>query len=147
MYFGTILFVLLSSVAFGQISVTQFNAGWNESNEVNWVHDLTEVKTISYVDIAKQADMAKKDEGFLSSNIAPESVDARMVSLATDTTTASTIKPQEAVYEALAAKVLNPNENIADGMTSKNEFFRYQDAITVDPEIDTDNYITIKVGD
>ena len=59
-YFGIILFVLLSSTAFGQISVTQFNAGWNESNQVGWVHDLSEVKTISYIDIAKQADMAKK---------------------------------------------------------------------------------------
>ena len=95
---------------------------------------------------------AKQDQGFvtdyskLGTDISPEGVDSRMVSLATDTTIASAIKPQEAVYEALAAKVLKPNETIADGMTRKNEFFRYQDAITVDPEIDTDNYITIKVG-
>ena len=65
-YLLVLFFILICNSAFGQkickedVCVVEFNAGWNESNEVNWVHDLTEVKTISYVDIAKQADMAKK---------------------------------------------------------------------------------------
>ena len=58
--FFIILFVLLFNPAFGQIQVAQFNAEWNKDNGVDWVHDLTDVKTISYIDIAKEAKMAKK---------------------------------------------------------------------------------------
>ena len=61
MHFVLVLFfLLLCNGAFGQIQVSQFNAEWNKDNAVSWVQDLNEVKTISYVDIAKQADMAKK---------------------------------------------------------------------------------------
>ena len=59
-YMFIIVLLLWGGGAFGQIQVAQFNAEWNKDNGVNWVHDLTEVKTISYIDIAKQADMAKK---------------------------------------------------------------------------------------
>ena len=38
---------------FGQIQVSQFNAEWNAANEVGWVQDLSDCKTISYVDISK----------------------------------------------------------------------------------------------
>ena len=61
-YFGIILFVLLSSTAFGQIQIAQYNAEWNKDNEVEWVHDLTDVKTISYIDIAKEPKLAKKNK-------------------------------------------------------------------------------------
>jgi hypothetical protein len=59
-YMFIIFIVLLSTTAFGQIQVAQFNAEWNKDNAVDWVHDLTDVKTISYIDIAKEAKMAKK---------------------------------------------------------------------------------------
>jgi len=94
-----------------------------------------------------QADMAKKDEGFLSSNIAPEGVDARMVSLNTNTTTAPGATATELVIKNLTNKILNPNESIADNMTRQNELFKYQDAISVDPQVDTEGYLTIKLGD
>jgi len=97
-----------------------------------------------------QADMAKteaaKNEGFLSSSIAPEGVDARMVSLNTNTTTGAGATATQAVIENLTNKVLNPNESVASNITKRNELFQYQDAITVDPEIDTEGYLTIKLG-
>ena len=59
-YMFIIVLVLISNTAFSQIQVAQFNAEWNKDNSVDWVHTLTDVKTISYVDIAKQDEMAKK---------------------------------------------------------------------------------------
>ena len=52
--------MLVCSEAFSQIQVAQFNASWNSANEVAWTQKLTDCNTISYVDISKQADMAKK---------------------------------------------------------------------------------------
>ena len=46
--------------AFAQIQVSQFNAEWNAANEVTWINKLTDCKTISYVDISKQAEIATK---------------------------------------------------------------------------------------
>ena len=43
-----------------QIQVAQFNAGWNSANEVSWIQDLEDCKTISYVDISKQTKLASK---------------------------------------------------------------------------------------
>jgi len=94
-----------------------------------------------------QADMNKQGEGFISSNIAPESVDDRMIGLTTNTTTGTVATATQAVIDNLTSKVLNPNESIASGMTRQNEFFKYQDAITVDPQVDTEGYLTIKLGD
>ena len=51
-----LLFVLFCNVAFGQIEVKQFNAGWNSANDVPWVQKLSDCKTISYSDIAKNAE-------------------------------------------------------------------------------------------
>ena len=48
------------SSAIAQIQVSQFNAEWNAANEVDWVGKLTDCKTISYVDISKQAELATK---------------------------------------------------------------------------------------
>ena len=59
-YMFIIILVLFSNIAFSQIQVSQFNAEWNKDNGVSWVQDLKDVKTISYVDIAKYPDMAKK---------------------------------------------------------------------------------------
>ena len=52
--------VLASNAAFGQIRVSQFNAGWNKANGVDWVQDLKECKTISYVDISTNPDLQAK---------------------------------------------------------------------------------------
>ena len=57
-----ILFLLVIScnIAFGQIKVEQFNAGWNSANNVSWVQDLSECKTIGYTDIAEDKEAQKK---------------------------------------------------------------------------------------
>ena len=60
MWILVLVLIVLSGKAFGQIQVAQFNAGWNSANEVAWVQKLTDCKTVSYVDISKQADMAVK---------------------------------------------------------------------------------------
>jgi thiol-disulfide isomerase/thioredoxin len=52
--------MLLCNSAFSQIQIAQFNAEWNKANHVPWVMDLKDCKTISYVDIGTQAEMAKK---------------------------------------------------------------------------------------
>ena len=60
MWILVLILVVICGKAFGQIQVAQFNAEWNSTNEVPWVLKLTDCKTISYVDISKQADMAAK---------------------------------------------------------------------------------------
>ena len=59
-YILMLFLMLFVGNAFGQIEVKQFNAGWNSANEVAWVGKLTDCNTISYIDISKQADLAKK---------------------------------------------------------------------------------------
>ena len=59
-YILLMLFVFISSIAFGQIQVCQFNAEWNSTNTVGWVMELNDCKTKSYTDIAKNPDLAKK---------------------------------------------------------------------------------------
>ena len=62
--FGTYLlilfFMLVCNNAFCQIKVTQFNAGWNEVNTVDWVMKLKDCKTKNYVDISKKPEIQKK---------------------------------------------------------------------------------------
>ena len=60
MYLLVLLCILISGNAFSQIQVTQFNAGWNNANDIPWVMDLEDCKTIGYTDIAKNPDEAKK---------------------------------------------------------------------------------------
>ena len=60
MYILLIAFMLVCSGAFGQIQVTQFNAGWNSANEVSWIQNLEDCKTISYTDIAKDTESQTK---------------------------------------------------------------------------------------
>tara|TARA_R100001594_G_scaffold90165_2_gene124644 strand:- start:710 stop:1063 length:354 start_codon:yes stop_codon:yes gene_type:complete len=59
-YVLIILFTILANTTFGQITVTQFNAGWNKDNSVGWVMDLKDCDTKSYVDIAKNPELQKK---------------------------------------------------------------------------------------
>jgi thiol-disulfide isomerase/thioredoxin len=59
-YLLILLLMLVSNGAFAQIKVTQFNAGWNSANDVGWVQELEDCKTISYTDIAKDAEAQAK---------------------------------------------------------------------------------------
>ena len=52
--------MLLCNSAFSQIQISQFNAEWNKANEVPWVMELKDCKTISIVDIGRNADLAKQ---------------------------------------------------------------------------------------
>jgi len=54
-YILLLVFLLFCNNAFGQIKVTQFNAGWNEANNISWVQQLEDCQTIGYIDIAKDA--------------------------------------------------------------------------------------------
>jgi len=54
------ILLLMSGNAFGQMKVTQFNAGWNSANEVPWVMGLEDCNTYSYVDIAKDTEAQTK---------------------------------------------------------------------------------------
>ena len=56
----TIILVFTISQVFSQITVKHFNAGWNEVNGVDWIMDLKDCNTKSYVDIAKDPDAQKK---------------------------------------------------------------------------------------
>jgi thiol-disulfide isomerase/thioredoxin len=59
-YVLMLIFILATNNAFGQIQVTQFNAGWNNSNDVSWVNSLQDCKTINYTDIAKDTEAQTK---------------------------------------------------------------------------------------
>ena len=49
------LFVLMLLVVCGtltaQVTMTCFNAEWNKANNIDWVHKLSDVKTVSYIDV------------------------------------------------------------------------------------------------
>jgi len=60
LYLFVLVLMLFSGTAFGQIQVAYFNAGWNESNGVDWTQDLDDVKTISYIDVSKDTELQKK---------------------------------------------------------------------------------------
>ena len=55
-----IVFMLVSSGVFGQITVKHFNADWNKANSADWFMDLKDCNTKSYVDISKDT-KAQKD--------------------------------------------------------------------------------------
>tara|TARA_R110000796_G_scaffold95766_2_gene201177 strand:- start:721 stop:1083 length:363 start_codon:yes stop_codon:yes gene_type:complete len=59
-YLLVLILVCVCGKASGQISVAQFNAGWNSANEVPWVQDLDDCETISYVDITTSPKIQKK---------------------------------------------------------------------------------------
>ena len=60
MYLFIMIFVFLASTAYSQIEVKQFNAAWNSANDIGWVHDLEDCKTIGYVDVAKNTEAQTK---------------------------------------------------------------------------------------
>lgn len=53
------IFWLLSATAYGQITVTHFNAGWNSANDVQWVDKLSDCD-ITRVDIATDPKIQQK---------------------------------------------------------------------------------------
>ena len=55
-----ILLILISNSVNAQIKVEQFNAGWNNANDVSWVQALEDCKTIGYTDIAKDTEAQTK---------------------------------------------------------------------------------------
>ena len=56
-----LLFILLSNSAFSQITVTQFNADWNDANKVEWIDKLTDCD-ITKVDIVEEPKLQTKHE-------------------------------------------------------------------------------------
>jgi thiol-disulfide isomerase/thioredoxin len=60
LYFLVFAFILLANSAFSQIKVVQFNASWNKTNDVTWIKKLKDIKSISYIDVAKDAKAQKK---------------------------------------------------------------------------------------
>ena len=59
-YLLVLFLIFISGKASGQVSVAQFNASWNNANEVAWFMDLEDCKTHSYTDISKSPELAKK---------------------------------------------------------------------------------------
>ncbi len=59
-YVLLMILVFVASQAFGQIEVTQFNAGWNNANDVTWVNSLKDCKTIGYTDVASDKEAQTK---------------------------------------------------------------------------------------
>ena len=52
--------MLFCNIAFGQIELKHFNAGWNSANDVKWFMDLEDAKTKGYTDIAKDTEAQTK---------------------------------------------------------------------------------------
>ena len=61
-YLLIILLVLLTNISFGQITITQFNAGWNNANDVSWLKKLSDVDKVKYIDIAENTKAQNKHE-------------------------------------------------------------------------------------
>ena len=59
-YLLVLFFILISGSVNGQVSVAQFNAEWNKSNEAPWVQQLKDCETISYIDIGNNPELQKK---------------------------------------------------------------------------------------
>tara|TARA_A100001201_G_C4014339_1_gene178614 strand:+ start:300 stop:629 length:330 start_codon:yes stop_codon:yes gene_type:complete len=55
------IFWLLSTTAYGQITVTHFNAGWNSANDVQWVEKLSDCD-VTKVDIAADPNLQQKHQ-------------------------------------------------------------------------------------
>ena len=64
--FATYLFVLfllfVCGNAYSQIEIKQFNAGWNSGNDVTWLQELSDCKTISYIDIGTDKEAQKENK-------------------------------------------------------------------------------------
>ena len=59
-YLLVLFLVCICGRASGQISVSQFNAEWNNANEVKWIQDLSDCETFTYVDIMTNPKIQKR---------------------------------------------------------------------------------------
>ena len=59
-YLLVIVLMCICGKASGQISVSQFNAEWNNANAVDWIQDLSDCETVSYIDIMTSPKMQKR---------------------------------------------------------------------------------------
>ena len=59
-YMLVLFLMLLANSELSQIKVIQFNAEWNKTNEVDWVHKLTDTKGFTYIDIGINKEAQKK---------------------------------------------------------------------------------------
>jgi len=59
-YLLVIVLMCICGKASGQISVSQFNAEWNNANAVDWIQDLSDCETVSYIDIMTNPKMQKR---------------------------------------------------------------------------------------
>lgn len=59
---STILLFTYSTLVYSQITVTHFNANWNDANKVSWVKKLSDVDKIKDVCIAHSPEQQKKHE-------------------------------------------------------------------------------------
>ena len=59
---STILLFAYSTLVYSQITVTHFNANWNNANKVSWVKKLSDVDKIKDVCIAHNPEQQKKHE-------------------------------------------------------------------------------------
>ena len=59
-YLLILFFILACNNVSAQIKVVQFNAEWNKANNIDWVHKLSDVKTVSYIDVGTDKEAQKK---------------------------------------------------------------------------------------
>ncbi len=59
---STILLLTFSTLLYSQITVTHFNANWNDANKVSWVKKLSDVDKFKDVCIAHSPEQQKKYE-------------------------------------------------------------------------------------
>jgi len=59
---STILLFAYSTLVYSQITVTHFNANWNDANKVAWVKKLSDVDKVKDVCIAHSPELQKKYE-------------------------------------------------------------------------------------
>ena len=55
-------FFFVSTNVSSQITISQFNAGWNSTNTVEWLDDLSDIDKVKYIDIAENTEAQKKHE-------------------------------------------------------------------------------------
>ena len=60
-YMLLLLFVLMCGTLSAQVTVTQYNAGWNSANDVEWLKELDDCN-VTKVDIVKKPKQQKKHE-------------------------------------------------------------------------------------
>ena len=60
-YIFILVLILFCGTAFGQITVSHFNADWNDANKVEWIDKLTDCD-ITKVDIVENPKLQSKHE-------------------------------------------------------------------------------------